>query len=77
MGKVQNGVGKKEATNLIFKRSLFVVADVKAGEKFTKENVRCIRPGYGLASKELPKVLGKKAKKDILRGTPLSWNQIT
>ena len=77
MGKVQYGVGKKEATNLIFKRSLFVVADVKAGEKFTKENVRCIRPGYGLASKELPKVLGKKAKKDILRGTPLSWNQIT
>lgn len=77
VGKVFYGAANSEKVNMIFKRSLFVVKDIKVGEKFTRENVRCIRPGYGLAPKELPKVLGKKAKKDISRGTPLSWNLIT
>ena len=69
---------KEEKPTIDFAYACVVsIRSIKKGEKFTKENVRCIRPGYGLASKELPKVLGKKAKKDILRGTPLSWNQIT
>ncbi len=59
-----------------FARSLFVVKDIQAGEIFTEENVRSIRPGYGLPPKYLKKVLGKKAKIYIKKGTPLSWNLI-
>ncbi|MBI1866253.1 MAG: N-acetylneuraminate synthase family protein, partial [Candidatus Staskawiczbacteria bacterium] len=77
IGKVQYGSGKKESVNLVFKRSLFVIEDIKAGENFTLKNVKCIRPGFGLAPKEMPKVLGKKAKTNIKRGTPLSWNLIS
>jgi len=74
LGKVQYGSGKRESENIVFRRSLFAVKDIKAGEKITKENIKCIRPGYGLLPKYLPKILGKKAKKDIKRGEPLSWD---
>ncbi|MFH1841396.1 MAG: pseudaminic acid synthase [Candidatus Nealsonbacteria bacterium] len=77
IGKVQYGFGQRESENVIFRRSLFVVKDIKKEEEFTRENVRCIRPGYGLAPKHLPEVLGKKAKEDIERGTPLNWDLIT
>jgi len=76
IGKVQYGAGIKESENIIFRRSLFVVKDVKAGEKLTRENIRCIRPGYGLSPKLLPEILSKKAVKDIERGTPLSLDLI-
>lgn len=72
LGKVTYEIGKKEAENSVFRRSLFAVAAIRKGEKFTKENVRSIRPGYGLPPKELAKVLKKSATKDILRGTPLT-----
>lgn len=70
VGKVYYGAGKGESENIIFRRSLFVVKDIKKGEKFTRENVRSIRPGYGIAPKFLKKVIGKKAKNDIGCGTP-------
>lgn len=57
-------------------RSLFVTADVKAGERFTPENVRSIRPGHGISPKYYETVLGKKAKNDISWGTPLTWDLI-
>lgn len=76
LGKVSYEVGKKEAENIVFRRSLFVVADIKAGERFTKENVRSIRPGYGLPPKELSKVLGKRASRNLKRGDPLSWSAV-
>jgi len=76
IGKVQYGFGAKEAENAVFRRSLYVIKDVKAGETFTRENVRCIRPGYGLAPKHLPEILGKKAGKNIERGTALSFDLI-
>ena len=50
--------------------------DVKAGELFTVRNVRAIRPGYGLPPKESHKVLGRRARTDIRRGTPMSWNLV-
>lgn len=58
----------------IFTRSLFAVENIRAGEKLTQRNIRSIRPGYGLAPKYLPQVLGKKAARAIARGTPLAWD---
>jgi len=76
IGEPSYGSGKKEAENIIFRRSLFVVKNVKAGEELTRENVRCIRPGYGLAPKFLAEIIGKKAIKEIKKGVPLSWSLI-
>lgn len=76
LGKPQLISGERESTNLIFRRSLFVIKDVKKGDKLSSINVRCIRPGYGMSPKFLNKVLGKKFKKDVKKGTPLSWNFI-
>lgn len=74
LGKIQYGVQKAEEKSLLYKRSLFVSQDIKMGEKFTKENVRVIRPGTGLPPKYYDLVIGRTAKTDILRGTPLSWD---
>ena len=76
LGKVSYELTEKTKKSREFGRSLFVVKDIKKGETFTEENVRSIRPGYGLPPKYLPKILGKKARKDIKRGTPLSWKLV-
>jgi pseudaminic acid synthase len=76
LGKVQTGPTGKEKASLVFRRSLYVVADVKAGEKLTPANVRAIRPGNGIAPKFYDEVIGKTAKRDIARGTPLSHDLI-
>ena len=76
LGKVQHGPTEKEKASLVFRRSLYVVADVKAGEKLTPANVRAIRPGNGIAPKFYEEVIGKTAKRDIARGTPLSHDLI-
>ena len=76
MGGVHFGVSADEASSLMFRRSLFVVEDVKRGESFTIENVRSIRPAQGLHTRHLPAVLGKHASRDIERGTPLSWDLV-
>lgn len=67
---------EKERASLAFRRSLFATGNIAAGEPLTEQNVRSIRPAGGLPPKELPKVLGHRAKKDIERGTPLSWDLI-
>ncbi|MBK7312095.1 MAG: pseudaminic acid synthase [Sphingobacteriaceae bacterium] len=72
LGKIQSSVQKVEEKSLAFKRSIYVVKDVKAGEQFTKENIRVIRPGDGLAPKHYTTVIGKLAKQDLKRGTPMS-----
>ena len=76
LGKVAYGTTTKEQASKVFRRSLFVVEDVRAGEVLTNKNVRSIRPGNGLPPKEINNVLGKKAAKDITRGTPLSSDLI-
>ena len=76
LGEIHFGVSPKEANSRTFRRSLFVVRDVKRGELFTAENVRSIRPGHGLHTRHLPEVLGLHAARDIDRGTPLSWELV-
>jgi pseudaminic acid synthase len=70
------GPSPAEAESRRFRRSLFVVEDMHAGEVFTERTVRSIRPGDGLHTRELPNVLGRRASADISRGTPLSWDLI-
>ncbi len=76
MGSVSYGPTAGEQPSLRFRRSLYVVKDVKAGETFTPENVRVIRPGLGLAPKNLDAVLGKRARRRVKRGTPMNWDLI-
>lgn len=66
-----------EQSNATFRRSLYIVEDIAAGEPFTKKNLRAIRPGRGLPPKHLKDFLGQKAKQDIARGTPVSWSLLT
>lgn len=73
LGNIQYGIQEAERESLRFKRSLYVVKDIKAGEIFTPENLRVIRPGNGLPSKYLEKFLGKSVTKAIKAGTPLNW----
>lgn len=77
LGEIRYGGTEREARSHVFRRSLFVVEDMKAGELFTEENVRSIRPGHGLAPKHLKDVLGRQAARDITRGTPLEWTLVT
>ncbi|HEV2730282.1 MAG TPA: pseudaminic acid synthase [Terriglobales bacterium] len=76
LGKVQFGAGIEEANSRVFRRSLFVVQDVKGGQVFNDQNIRSIRPAHGLHTRHLPEVLGRRASRDIERGTPLSWDLI-
>lgn len=73
LGTVHYGVGAQEAKSRVFRRSLFVVHDMRAGDAFTAENLRSIRPGYGLPPRHLADILGRRAARDIPRGTPLDW----
>ncbi|WP_304634730.1 SAF domain-containing protein, partial [Pseudoalteromonas sp.] len=72
LGKVNYERKESEKGNAIFRRSLYVVKDVAEGDVFTHENVKSIRPGYGLAPKYLHDVIGKVAAKDVSQGTPVS-----
>ncbi len=76
LGQVQYGVNGDEEKSRVFRRSLFVVQDMKKGDVFTAANVRSIRPGHGLAPKYLQEALGKRAARDVEKGTPLDWHLI-
>lgn len=76
LGYVQYGVQRAEEKSRLFKRSVYVAKDVNAGDTFTRENIRVIRPGLGLAPKFYEGLIGKKAKQDIKAGTPLNWDLV-
>lgn len=76
LGVVSYDVKAAERGSLTFRRSLYVVADIDQGELFTRKNIRCIRPGFGLPPSDIASVLGKTAKIALTRGTALSWDMI-
>ncbi len=76
LGKPFIGVQEIEKNSLKFKRSLYVVEDIKEGDIFTKENLQSKRPSFGLHTRYHDMILGKKAKSDIKKGSPLSWELI-
>ena len=76
LGDVNYARTESEEGSLVFRRSIFAVADIARGEVLTNGNVRIIRPGHGLAPKHLPAVLGRRAARRIPRGTPIDWEMI-
>ncbi|MBL8773217.1 MAG: pseudaminic acid synthase [Phenylobacterium sp.] len=76
LGKAHYDVLGSERGNLLFRRSLYVSADVKAGELLSRDNVRSIRPGNGLPPACLDEVLGRAASRDLQRGEPLAWDML-
>lgn len=76
IGKVSYGVTAQEQSNRVFKRSIFAVEDIKKGEVITDQNVRVIRPGYGMAPKYYTEIMGQCALRDIKRGEPLLLDMV-
>lgn len=76
LGKVTYGLTEQQKKGKRNSRSLYIVEDIKAGEKFTNENVRSIRPGYGVKPIHLDEIIGKNASIDLKKGTPMKWEFI-
>ncbi len=76
LGEVHYGLTQEERQSRVFRRSLFVVQDVRKGDVFNQENVRSIRPAHGLSPKYMAVISGRAARKDIKRGTPLNWDLV-
>lgn len=77
LGQVSYGPTPAEANSLAFRRSLYIARDVKAGEELTAENVRAVRPGFGLPPKFRDAVIGRRAVRDAPAGTPLNWDLLS
>ncbi len=76
LGTIHYGPTEKEKASRRFRRSLYVASDMKAGDVFTPDNLRVIRPGYGLPPKYFDKLLGKQTKRDVKKGTAVTWDLI-
>lgn len=76
LGQVTYGATEAEKKSLQFRRSLYFVEDMKAGETITAQNVRAIRPGFGLPPKHYESLMGRAVKADVTRGTPVSWDSL-
>ncbi len=76
VGVVQYGAARQEESSIVFRRSIFCVKDIAPGEPLTEENIRVIRPGYGMKPKYYEEILGQVALKEIKRGTPISFQLI-
>lgn len=73
MGQVHYGLTISEEKSKVFRRSLYITQDLKAGDELTPANLRAIRPGLGLPPKYYERLLGKRVARDVVRGTPASW----
>ena len=76
LGQISYGPSKAEMPSLMFRRSLFVAEDLKAGDVLTPQNLRCVRPGTGLSPKYYEILLGRKVDRDVTKGTPMRWGLI-
>lgn len=76
LGTIQTAPSKSEISSRNYRRSIYVTKDIKAGEPFTSENIRVIRPGFGLAPQHYQTILGERSKADIKRGTALSLSHV-
>ncbi|UCG69324.1 MAG: pseudaminic acid synthase [Thermoplasmata archaeon] len=76
LGQVSYDVSEREIVSRAFRRSLFVVQDIEVGARFTSDNIRSVRPSYGLHPRYLDTVIGRYASRDIKRGTPLDWSMV-
>lgn len=76
LGRVAYGPEEDEWKSLVFRRSLYVAEDMQAGDVFTRENLRCVRPGLGLAPKYYEVLLGKRVNRDVKRGTAVEWGMV-
>lgn len=76
LGEISYGSQEQEKASLVFRRSLYVVEDMKKGERFTEKNMKSIRPGLGLPPKFYDVLLGKRAAQDVKRGTALAWEMV-
>jgi pseudaminic acid synthase len=76
LGRVSYGPTAAEVKSLVFRRSIYVASDLKAGEVLTRENLRCVRPGLGLAPKYYEILLGRRVKQAVTKGTPVSWGLV-
>jgi pseudaminic acid synthase len=76
IGQVRYGPSDAEVGNTSYRKSVFVIDDVECGERLSLKNLKVIRPGHGLAPKHLETVIGRKASKKIVRGTPLDWTMV-
>ena len=77
VGQVGYGPTAAETKSLAFRRSLYIAQDMRAGEVLTPENLRCVRPGFGLAPKHLESLLGQRIGRDAVAGTPMAWALLT
>ncbi|MBE0417165.1 MAG: pseudaminic acid synthase [Coriobacteriia bacterium] len=76
LGSVRYGPTEREKGSLTFRRSLYVAEDMRSGEAFTTENLRVVRPGFGLHPRHYETLLGKRVHRDVEKGTPVSWELI-
>ena len=76
LGTVLYGASKAEEKSKAFRRSIYITCDLKAGDMLSDDNIRVIRPGFGLLPAEFERVKGKRLRQDAKRGTPLSWDLI-
>ena len=76
LGHISYGPTEAEKKSLQYRRSLYIVQEMKAGDVLTKDNVRAIRPGLGLATKYMDIIMGKQVSVDVKKGSPLNWNML-
>ncbi len=76
LGRVAYGPSQAELGSRVFRRSLYVIRDLRAGEVLTREHLKALRPGYGLPPKYIEVLLGKRVKRDVAKGTPVRWDLI-